>query len=203
MAGRSKNAFSRTVDACEPTSASDVQRYMNGEGLPEWALDVLASPSSNQSLIYDKNSLRCKTGADAFVLEAGIAHLTIAEDPDLVQVQQRFPVYAANEHQVLRPTQVRFRQILRKFLGQVEQGAIVVDIASAECEFRSYFEHLRYLPMDLSVRRLERAIQLGRTEIGVVANIRRPPLREQSVPSYPHIHSFISPRVMYLRSYEI
>ncbi len=147
--------------------------------IPNWALGVLRRPGSSEPLTWSSEGLATADGAKVR-LEDGIIDLAF-DDGELATHGDRYPTTPPGRNEVLRPSQAGFRRLLGRFLASLPEGDVVAEIASGEAEFFGLYRHLRYIPMDLSVARIQRARRLGRVPFAVIADIRRLPLRPGSV----------------------
>lgn len=149
--------------------------------MPTWALAALGAPADHGPLSADGATLVTADGARRYPVERGIALLVDDTREELERFAARFPAYAEGVVEILRPSQLHFRAVLRAFLAALPRDSVVADIASGEAEFAEHYAHLRYLPIDRSLARLRRALELHRVELAILGDLRHPPLREHSL----------------------
>ncbi len=148
-------------------------------GIPAWAVEVLAETSGGPLAIVDGKLVAPSAGP--VPVEDRIVDLSGWSQDALRRHAERFATAAPEDVEFLGPSQKTFRRLLREFAAGVAPQAVVGDFASGEAEFAAYFPTRRFVALDLSRARLRRAIDLGRVEFGVLADIRVPPLRPGSL----------------------
>lgn len=148
--------------------------------IPSWALDVLATPGDKQRLHASPEGLAA-AGGKSIGVDQGIVDLSGRSQDELRRHAEVFFAHGLDAVEFLRPSQQHFRRLLWRFARQFAPEAIVADIASSDAEFAGYFPTRRVLAMDLSSVCLRRAIQLGRVDFAVLADVRHPPLLDGSL----------------------
>jgi SAM-dependent methyltransferase len=151
-----------------------------GHSIPSWVIDVLATPGDKHRLHLSGEGI-VKANGERIGVDDGIVDLSGHGEDELKWHSQTFFAGDPQAVELLRPTQQRFRRLLWRFARQLAPDATVADIAAADAEFAGYFPTRRILAMDLSRARLRRAIELGRVDFAVLADIRRPPLLDGSL----------------------
>jgi SAM-dependent methyltransferase len=161
---------------------------LRGASIPAWAIDVLATPGEKRRLKAAPEGIVASDGA-TITVEQSIIDLSGHSADKLQRHSGTFTASDPRAVEFLTPYQLHFRRLLKRFAGDLAPGAIVADIASADAEFVGYFPTRRVLAMDLSVARLRRAIDLGRVDFAVLADIRNPPLVDGSVDAIVSSHT--------------
>lgn len=148
--------------------------------VPAWLLEVLADPETGEQLDYDgAGTLRSPAGA-TYSIESGLVDLA-PKDTNFDEYDGLFGNHRPGDLEVLTPGQIRFRKNIRSFLRSLPAGATVLDAGSSEAEFHDIRPDLRFIPLDLARTRLRYALSTGRSDFVLLADLRKPPLRQRSI----------------------
>ena len=153
--------------------------------LPAWCLDVLASPETNEPIDLEQLKRRAHSRSAAFHVDRNLIYMANYAREDLQKHDAKWKETTLSPSQqkrrTLQPSQAYFRRLLARFTSSLPRRSVVVDIASNVAEFFHLYKHCRYLAMDLSVWALSEAIANHRIGFGVIADVRKPPLKPGSI----------------------
>jgi len=148
--------------------------------VPDWAIDILADPATRRPV--DRAALReiPVDDDDGGRARGVLADLSGRTTNDIEAHSSRFANYG-KEPELLRPEQVRFRRLLKRWIDDLPRDAVLVDIACAEMDFAHLAANVRYVPVDLARERLACGIELGRSPFAVIGDITSPPIQAGAV----------------------
>jgi SAM-dependent methyltransferase len=155
---------------------------------PDWARAVLADPRSQEPVSLESyESYRDLDESNRFGLVGSFAYLLPITPAELAALNHflGWMINLTDKRKTsLTPTQIQFRKLLKRFGAGLAPDSIVADLACNDGEFSHYFAHCRYLAMDIWPLSLASGVRKDQIRFGVVADVRHPPLRPESLDAF-------------------